>query len=177
MTPILTGLIVPVNVNPKVHVDAITLVIHDEHGFEELYVGQTTSCETIKDMISVRLGILPHFVELYDMNGDAWMMTRARRQHVYQGNAWARGGAGGTVSPTEPHVPQDRSPAPQPRYEARPRSSRSRSRDARRVMRGNDHAESWWSDAVPTGLPPAQEEPVSMGAYADDIMVGHLRRS
>ena len=68
---------VPNDVRPKVIVSSITIVVHDESGYENISVSSSIPMRTLHEMIAHRLGGLPHFIDLHDENGDAWMMTMA----------------------------------------------------------------------------------------------------
>ena len=77
---------IPYHVHPKIVVNDHNG--HYDSGYEELKVKNNVPMSVLQEMIAHRLGGLPHFIELCDQNGDAWIMTKKRRQHVLIGQSW-----------------------------------------------------------------------------------------
>ena len=138
----------------------------------------TWTHEHVLEQLSRLLNVLPHFLELY-MDGEPWIYQRAPTHGEIEIRTPYRGGMRRSLSTTVPFTGQqgsgsssDSPPLPA-RYEARPRSSRSRSRDTRRVEQGVRLPE-YWANVLPASPPPAQDDYISR--MATDMMrpVGHV---
>ena len=129
---------------------------------------------------AVMFSVIPRFVKFY-IDGSEWMLTQPLPEEgvnlVFQ---CQRGGMQPrTVSTTLrwDEGSGSSSESPLPRYEARPRSSRSRSNSPRRrAARALEHAPPVFrSSAVPPAVPPAQHDMVGRMARDPVALVGEVR--
>ena len=112
----------------------------------------------VENQVSLILNVLPHFLE-FEHDGEAWTYDHGPRHGVIMVRTPERGGMRRSISPTMPFTGQQGSGSSSasltPRnLFGRPRSSRSRSRDERRVRQG-EPAPEFVANVLPMEPPPA----------------------
>ena len=132
----------------------------------------------VENQVSIILNVLPHFLE-FMRDDEPWNYDHGPRHGEILVRTPERGGMRRSMSPTVPFTGQQGSGSssssitPHRNEGVRVRSSRSRSRDEQRIRRGNPCPE-YWSHALPTTPPPAQDDYVRRMARDGQSFVGEV---
>ena len=130
----------------------------------------------VENRISIILNVLPHFLD-FMREDEPWNYDHGPRHGEIVVRTPERGGMRRNISPTMPFTGQQGSGSssasitPHRDGGVRARSSRSRPRDTQRIRQGNPCPE-YWSHALPTSPPPAQDDYVRRPAREGQSRIG-----